>query len=149
MTERLSRTSPTSLGVTRRDAHGFALALALALASPAPACLDQVQETGEDGAQEQLRDFRVTARSELARIDVLLQRLKALAVEYGESARERPNIEALTLRRRSLGRRVEALAIDGRSRWDQTKEDLGAHISDLARDVDAAVETTTSPARRP
>lgn len=142
-----SRITPTSERVARHHTHGFALVLGLVLASPAPACLDRFEQAREEGAQERLRDFKASARAELDRLDVELQRLKSIASEANGPPSS--DIEALAGRRNGLAQRVEGLAIDGRSRWDQAKEEIESQLAELTLDVEAAVEAFSSSAVRP
>jgi hypothetical protein len=140
---------PSDARPSRRDTHGFALALGLVLASPAPACLDRFEEAREDGAQERLRDFKAGAKVELDRIGVVLQHLKPLAAQAGDAPSSLSNIEELVGRRNRLAERIDGLAVDGRSRWDEAKQDIQSQLADLALDVDAAAEAMAAPALRP
>jgi hypothetical protein len=132
---------------SRRD-RGIALAFGVVLSSLAPACLDRFEQAQLDGAQEQLRDFKDSAKDKLADIDSKLRGLGSLTRERDDSSTMDTDIAALVARRNDVAQRVDALSIDGRSRWDQTQADLESQLTELVRDVTAAAEAAKRPDSR-
>jgi hypothetical protein len=109
----------------------------LGLVWTSPACRDVI-DLPDQGAQERLRVFKSSATIQLARVDDDLRRLKSHLPDAGHPVQTR-EAEALAERRRRIGTRLEQLAIDGRSRWDEIKVELDGQITALTPDLDTAL----------
>lgn len=107
----------------------------------------------EEGAQQRLRAFKTSARASLVSLDAKLKRLegRVTAPHAVGSASRAPTQQAFatfTTQRHVLSRRIDALEVDARSKWEHTKSDLEAQLAELHRNLDRALDGGGSESQR-
>jgi uncharacterized phage infection (PIP) family protein YhgE len=96
-----------------------------------------------DEAQQQLRDFKVSAKAELMRVDAKLGQLKQRSENGTEATKEQAAklAQKLSKQREELGKKIDALDVDARREWAERKSEFDRELAELGRDIDGALDS--------
>jgi uncharacterized phage infection (PIP) family protein YhgE len=96
-----------------------------------------------DEAQQQLRDFKVSAKAELMRLDAKLGPLKERSEKGSEATKEQAAklAQKLSKQREELGQKIDALDVDARREWAERKSEFDRELAELGRDIDGALDS--------